>query len=51
MVVFLVGRVFVIILASTTMTLTTKPTDMTNAIEWLLKPLEIDKNQKRVYLQ
>ena len=46
---FLVGRVFVIILASTTMTLTTKPTDMTNAIEWLLKPLELIKIKTSIF--
>lgn len=40
---FIVARVFVIILVSTTLTLTTKPMDLANAIEWFLKPLELIK--------
>lgn len=32
-------RVFLIIMLSTTLTLTTKPTDLTQGIEWLLNPL------------
>ena len=40
---FIVARVFVIILVSTTLTLTTKPMDLANAIEWFLKPLELLK--------
>ena len=40
---FIVARVFVIILVSTTLTLTTKPMDLANAIEWYLKPLELIK--------
>ena len=40
---FIVARVFVIILVSTTLTLTTKPMDLANAIEWILKPLELVK--------
>lgn len=31
------------------MTLTTKPTDMTNAIEWLLKPLELIKIKTSIF--
>ena len=46
---FLVLRVFVIILASTTLTLTTKPTDLTNAIEWILKPLEKIKIKTSIF--
>lgn len=37
---FIFARVFVVIMASSVLTLTTKPTDLTNAIEWYLKPLE-----------
>lgn len=40
---FIIGRVFVIILLSTTLTLTTKPLDLSSAIEWYLKPLELIK--------
>ena len=46
---FLVLRVFVIIIASTTLTLTTKPTDLTNAIEWYLKPLEALKIKTSIF--
>lgn len=46
---FLVLRVFVIILASTSLTLTTKPTDLTNAIEWLLMPLEKIKIKTSIF--
>ncbi len=46
---FLVSRVFVIILVSTTLTLTTKPTDLTNAIEWYLCPLELLKIKTSVF--
>ncbi len=46
---FLVARVFVIILASTSLTLTTKPTDLTNAIEWYLKPLELLKIKTSIF--
>lgn len=46
---FLIGRVFVIILASTSLTLTTKPTDLTNALEWLLKPLEWIKIKTSIF--
>lgn len=46
---FLVARVFVIILASTSLTLTTKPTDLTNAIEWYLKPLEALKIKTSIF--
>ncbi len=37
---FIFARVLVVILVSSVLTLTTKPTDLTNAIEWYLKPLE-----------
>lgn len=46
---FLVLRVFAIILASTTLTLTTKPTDLTNAIEWILYPLEKIKIKTSIF--
>lgn len=46
---FLVLRVFAIILASTTLTLTTKPTDLTNAIEWILSPLEKIKIKTSIF--
>ncbi len=46
---YLVARVFVIIIASTTLTLTTKPTDLTNAIEWYLKPLEALKIKTSIF--
>lgn len=46
---FLVLRVFVIIITSTTLTLTTKPTDLTNAIEWYLKPLEALKIKTSIF--
>lgn len=46
---FLVARVFIIILASSTLTLTTKPTDLTNAIEWYLKPLELIKIKTSIF--
>lgn len=46
---FLIGRVFVIILASTSLTLTTKPTDLTNALEWILKPLEWMKIKTSIF--
>ena len=37
--IFFTGRVMLIILLSTTLTLTTKPTDLTSGLEWLLHPL------------
>lgn len=46
---FLIARVFIIILASSTLTLTTKPTDLTNAIEWYLKPLEYMKIKTSIF--
>lgn len=46
---FLIARVFIIILASSTLTLTTKPTDLTNAIEWYLKPLEYIKIKTSIF--
>lgn len=46
---FLIARVCIIILASTTLTLTTKPTDLTNAIEWFLKPLELLKIKTSIF--
>ena len=36
-------RILLVIMLSTVMTLTTKPTDLTNAIEWLLHPLTFIK--------
>ena len=42
-------RVFAIIIASTTLTLTTKPTDLTNAIEWILSPLEKIKIKTSIF--
>lgn len=36
-------RIFLVIMLSTTLTLTTKPTDLTSAIEWLLHPLTLIK--------
>lgn len=46
---FIILRVFVVIFASTTLTLTTKPTDLTNAIEWYLKPLEYLKIKTSIF--
>ncbi len=46
---FLILRVFTIILASTTLTLTTKPTDLTNAIDWFLMPLEKIKIKTSIF--
>lgn len=46
---YIVARVFVIILVSTSLTLTTKPTDLTNAIEWYLKPLEALKIKTSIF--
>lgn len=40
---FIIGRVFIIILLSTTLTLTTKPLDLSASIEWYLKPFELIK--------
>lgn len=40
---FIISRVLLIIMVSTTLTLTTKPMDLANAIEWFLKPLEFIK--------
>lgn len=40
---FIILRVLAIILIATTITLTTKPMDLANAIEWYLKPLELIK--------
>lgn len=37
---FIIARVFIIIMLSTTLTLTTKPMDLANGLEWLLKPFE-----------
>lgn len=37
--IFFTARVMLIILLSTTLTLTTKPTDLTSGLEWLLHPL------------
>ena len=46
---FLIARVFIIILVSTTLTLTTNPTDLTNAIEWFLRPLELLKIKTSIF--
>lgn len=35
---FIVGRILLLIILSTLLTLTTKPTDLNNALEWCLKP-------------
>ena len=40
---FIISRVLLIIMVSTTLTLTTKPMDLANAIEWFLRPLEFIK--------
>lgn len=40
---FIIGRVLMIILVSTTLTLTTKPMDLSYGLEWYLKPLELLK--------
>lgn len=37
---FIISRVFIIILLSTALTLTTKPMDLANGLEWYLKPFE-----------
>lgn len=36
---FFVLRIFLVIMLSTVLTLTTKPTDLTSALEWILHPL------------
>lgn len=36
---FIVGRILLLIMMSSLLTLTTKPTDLNNALEWCLKPL------------
>ena len=46
---FLIERILIIILASTTLTLTTKPTDLTNALEWYLTPLEKIKIKTSIF--
>lgn len=38
---FILFRVFLVLALSTILTLTTKPTDLTNALEWYLHPLEL----------
>lgn len=40
---FIIGRVLAIILVSTVLTLTTKPMDLSSALEWYMKPFEIFK--------
>lgn len=47
--IFTVARVIIIISFSTILTLTTKPIDISNAIEWLLKPLELIKIKTSVF--
>lgn len=46
---FTVLRVVIIISFSTVFTLTTKPIDISNAIEWLLKPLELLKIKTSIF--
>jgi len=41
--IFVFFRLIVIVLLATILTITTKPNDLTNAFEWLLKPLKIFK--------
>lgn len=38
--VLIILRIFVLIIISSVLTLTTKPTDLNNGLEWILKPLE-----------
>ena len=46
---FTVLRVVIIISFSTVFTLTTKPIDISNAIEWILKPLELLKIKTSIF--
>ena len=46
---FTVLRVMIIISFSTIFTLTTKPIDISNGIEWLLKPLELIKIKTSIF--
>ena len=46
---FTVLRVIIIISFSTVFTLTTKPIDISNAIEWILKPLELLKIKTSIF--
>lgn len=46
---FTVMRVIIVISFSTILTLTTKPIDISNAIEWLLKPLELLKIKTSIF--
>ena len=46
---FTVLRVVIIISFSTVFTLTTKPIDISNAIEWILKPLELIKIKTSIF--
>jgi energy-coupling factor transport system permease protein len=39
--ILIILRIFVLIIISTILTLTTKPTDLNNGLEWLLKPFEL----------
>ncbi len=41
--VLIILRIFVLIIISSVLTLTTKPTDLNNGLEWILKPLELIK--------
>ena len=47
--IFTVARVIIIISFSTLLTLTTKPIDLSNAIEWILKPLELIKIKTSIF--
>lgn len=46
---FTVLRVVIVISFSTVFTLTTKPIDISNAIEWILKPLELIKIKTSIF--
>ena len=47
--IFTVTRVVIVISFSTILTLTTKPIDISNAIEWILKPLELIKIKTSIF--
>lgn len=49
MALLLILRVMIVILTSTILTLTTKPTDLTNGLELLLKPLEALKIKTSIF--
>lgn len=46
---FFVLRVFIVLILSTILTLTTKPTDLTSALEWILHPLTYIKINVSVF--